>query len=383
MTIVLCGSGSGGHITPLLAVAKEIKRLDDSIKLIYLGEKGGKFNEIVDNSDIFDEKHYISSGKFRRYHNESLVKRLLDVKTVFLNIRDLIKISIGILQGVMLLRKLKPHRVFLKGGSVCIPAGIGSYFAGIPTITHDSDALPGMSNRIGGKHALFHTTGMPKEYYKYPQGKIIQVGLPISDEFRVYSASEVISIKESLNIPSHAKVLLITGGSSGAKRLNDWCLEALPDLLGEIKDLWVIIVSGKNNKLDLDLSPEYRKRTKIIDFTSEMFKLSAVSDLIITRAGATTIAEFAAQSKALVLVPNPDLTGGHQLKNAKVYADSNAAVILDECQISENPSIIASTVNKLLKNNELRQELGFNLSKTLPKVPASAQIAKLLIQGRG
>ncbi len=327
--------------------------------------------------------HYLLSGKFRRYHNQSIFERIFDLKTIFLNIRDLVKISLGIVQGIFLLRKLKADSILLKGGSVSVPAGIGARLAGVLTITHDSDAILGVSNRIGGKHAKYHTTAMPVANIGYSEGKMIHVGLPISDNFRHYSDREVESIKHRLEIPVKSKVLLITGGSNGAKRLNDWCAEALPEILDKNPDVYVIFVHGRSKKVDIETSAKDKKRVMMVDFTDEMHNFGAIADIIVTRAGATTIAEFSAQSKALILVPNPDLTGGHQLKNAKLYADKSAVVLFTEEQFKNSPEQFIETVNDLLNDPEERQRLGRNLQRMNPDIPAAKILAELLIEGRG
>lgn len=363
-----------------MAVAEQLKVNDPKIKLIYLGEKGGKFKDLIESSDVFDHKYYIYSGKFRRYHNQSLVARLLDIKTIILNIRDLVKISFGIFQGVILFRKLKADRVFLKGGSVCIPAGLGARFAKITTITHDSDALPGVSNRIGGKHAKYHATAMPAKYYKYPEGKIVHVGLPISEKFKPYPKDKVLDIKNSFNIPKKGEVLLITGGSNGARRLNMWCLEVLPDILEKKSDLYVIIVTGKGNMDILDAIPKAnRDRIIFIEFTSKMFDLVAIADLVITRAGATTIAEFASAKKPIIIVPNPDLSGGHQLKNAKVYQDSGSLEVVNESELKKNVKILAELTINLLNDKDRREGLSSKLYNTLPNEPAAQKLANLIL----
>lgn len=377
---MLCGSGSGGHITPLLAVAKDLKKLKPEAKLVYIGEKNGKYNHILDQTDLFDEKHFIYSGKFRRYHGQSMLVRLTDFKTIALNIRDLIKISLGIVQGLFLLKKLKADRVLLKGGSVSIPVGIGARVAGIFTITHDSDALPGVSNRIGGKYADFHTTAMPAEDYKYPSHKTIQVGLPIDDRFS--DKLDSASIKKEFNIAQDSQVLLITGGSGGAVRLNNWCAQILPSLMADNTRLNVFFVTGKGKIPKIEFDNEAKKRLHLIEFSTEMPKLAAISDVIVCRAGATTINEFAAMSKAIIIVPNPDLTGGHQLKNARVYAKSNSAVVLEEKDLIHNIELLKTSTQNLLDDDKLRIKMGANLRSTLPDKPASLSLAEILIKGR-
>lgn len=353
-----------------------MRRASPKTKIVYIGEKGGKYHDLTD-SNLFDERYFVSSGKFRRYHGESWFRRLFDIKTNAQNTRDLIKITIGILQGAKLLKKLSADVVFLKGGSVCIPIGLGASRAGVSVVTHDSDALPGLSNRIGGRNAVIHTTAMPEKYYNYPKSKTIQVGLPINDSFRKYSADEVRFLKEKWQIPPESQVLLITGGSGGALRLNAWCQMMILSLLQKRSDLYVFFVTGKGKNIEFGDNSD---KIKAIEFTHEMHHLSAMADVVISRAGATTLAEFAAQSKAVVVVPNPDLTGGHQLKNSVVYADAGALVLVNESELSDNDvAALENVVSELLDDQQKRHDLGYNLHQTLPKISASEKIAEILI----
>lgn len=290
----------------------------------------------------------------------------------------------GTFQAISLFKKLKADAVLLKGGYVCVPASIGArYSKKKPRIvTHDSDALPGLSNRFAAKYATYHATGMPARYYTYPEKTVRYVGLPIDSRYRSYSPEEIAALKKHYGIPENSKVLLITGGSNGARRLNKWVLQALPDLMLQHLDLFVILVAGKGNLGQIEdawLVNEHKERLMAIEFSKELFNLSAMADVIIARAGATTLAEFAAQSKACIVVPNPDLTGGHQLKNAQVYEDQESAVVLLEYELEESTAKLVNIVRSLLSDENARQKLGYNLHATLPDVPADQALADLLI----
>ena len=168
MKIVLCGGGSGGHITPLLAVAYEFRTRNPGTTLVYIGEKNGKFSYIAENSNLFDELYFVSAGKLRRYHGESLLTRLFDVKTNILNIRDVFRLLAGLVQSYFLFRKIQPDALLLKGGYVGVPVASAGRLHHVPYITHDSDALPGLSNRLAARWARYHATAMPAKYYSYP-----------------------------------------------------------------------------------------------------------------------------------------------------------------------------------------------------------------------
>lgn len=343
--------------------------------------KKGKFSHIAQGSNLFDELHFVSAGKLRRYHNESLIRRVTDIKTIFFNIRDVIRLSRGVFQAVWLLRRLKADAVLLKGGYVCVPVAIGAKLSGVPMMTHDSDALPGLSNRISARFAKYHATAMPARYYPYPEKSVRTVGLPVEAEYREYSNQEQKNLKQKFVIPIDAEVLLITGGSNGARRLNAWCIAILPELLQMHPRLYVLHLYGKGNEGQYkDLSPVMLDRIISTGFTDELFNYSAIADVIVTRAGATTIAEFASQAKACIIVPNPDLTGGHQLKNAQVLEDLDCAVVIQERALKKSQTELIDAITSLLIDENRRQQLGQNLHSTLPEVPAAKALARLLLE---
>lgn len=384
MTIVLCGGGSGGHITPLLAVARELKKLQPAVRIIYVGEKNGKFSHIAEESGVFDSCKYIYAGKLRRYHGESLFTRLTDIKTLFFNVRDIFKLFAGTVQSIFLFRKLRPASVLLKGGYVCVPASIGAKLSKAVIITHDSDALPGLSNRFAAQFATYHATAMPPKYYSYPSKSVKHVGLPVNELFREYSNSEMRFLREKLKIKIESPVILITGGSNGAHRLNNWILQSLEELMHIYPELHAIIAAGKGNKKQFEKSAvyhSYKDRIILEEFTDELYHYSAVSDVIITRAGATAIAEFAAQSKACVLIPSPFLSGGHQLKNAVVYNDAGSVKVVYEKDLTHGVKLLTTAIQGLLDNKSDRTELGRRLHATLPIKPASKSLAELLLKG--
>src|SRR3989344_4558488 len=386
MTIVLGGGGSGGHITPLLAVARELRADGKAYKIVYVGEKRGKFSHIAEESGLFDECRYIYAGKLRRYHNEPLLKRLIDLKTIYFNTRDLFRLIAGSIQSIFLFRRLRPSSVLLKGGYVCVPASIGAKFAKAYIVTHDSDALPGLSNRFAARYASVHATAMPEQYYNYPKKTVKHVGLPVDSRNKRYSADEVRFLKEKFKLPQKSKVLLVTGGSNGARRLNAWCLKALDQLFAEHPDLYVFMLAGKGNLSQVKkhgFRDDINRRLIAEEFTAELFHLSAISDVIIARAGATTIAEFAAGSKAVILVPNPDLTGGHQLKNAQVYEDQGSAVVVQETELQQSVAPLIEAVNMLINDSQKRGILGERLNASLPSIPAAKAIADILVNGAG
>lgn len=378
MVILLCGGGSGGHITPLLAVANQLKKHYPSVRLIYIGEKSSQFAHLISKSNLFEHAYYISAGKFRRYKGQNIITRILDFKTIILNARDVLRTAAGLISSRRILRQVKPNVVFIKGGFVAVPVGLACALAKLPFITHDSDVLPGLANRIIGRWAALHTTGFPAELYPYPKNKTEFVGIPLSEKYHKVSPEQQIEAKKKINVSKESILLLVTGGSLGAKRLNLALEEIAPKLLAKFNNLIIVHQTGSSSEhLYSKIDQNLKNRLIIGQFFENLYLYSAAADLILARAGATTVAELAVQSKPAVLVPNPELTGGHQTQNAKYLAKINGAKILTEADLKNDPHLLEITLSELLASNTARSQLAQNLTK-LSHQNSANDLAKIL-----
>lgn len=374
---MLTGGGTGGHITPILAVAHELKRLRPDLRLVYIGERRGKFADVVrDNADI-DEIHSIFAGKFRRYHGESFLKRLFAIRDHLLNFRDAFYVLIGILQSLRLLGKLQPAAVFQKGGFVGMPVGLAAAMRKIPFATHDSDILPGLANRVVSRWARFNATGMPAKYYPYPEAKVRYIGVLLADEYQPVSDEKQRQFKGQLEIPGDAKLVFVTGGSLGSRVINLAMVKLVPDLLARHNDLHIIHQVGKGNA---SAYGEFSSpRLRVTEFVNGLHRYYGAADVVVTRAGATNLAECGMQGKATVVVANPLLTGGHQLKNVEYLLQHDAVVSVNEKTLSDAKSGLAVAVSELLSDSKRRQALGAKLHEITP-ADATPQMAKLLLE---
>ncbi|HVO86410.1 MAG TPA: glycosyltransferase [Candidatus Binatia bacterium] len=373
----MTGGGSGGHITPLLSLAQELKRQQPDCQLVYIGHKGDK-PKVSDKN--FDRVFYINAGKFRRYHDDSLWRKLTDFKTIALNIRDFFRLLTSIGSAYRILSRVKPDALFSKGGFVSVPVGLAARIKGIPIITHDSDAIGGLANQIVGRWATVRASGMPSD-----EPGVRYVGIPLDAHIAAISAPDQKTFKKQLDIPKDAKLLLLTGGGNGSVHLNQLLVSAAPQLLSQDANLYIAHMTGHQHLQATEhayqraLTPEQQRRVLRRDFVSDLYKYSAAADLIISRAGATVIAEFAVQGKACIIIPSPFLAGGHQLKNAKVLADADAAVILSE---DADATDLIVLVQKLLADSARREQLAKNLHG-LSKSDAAEELAKIIIQTAG
>lgn len=385
LTIGLVGGGSGGHITPLLAVAEELKKIRPDAKLVYIGQTRDKLLDIPGAHKAIDNIYSIRAGKFRRYHGEGL-KQLLDIKTFVKNVRDFFYVLVGTYQAFHLLGILKPSAIFIRGGYVGVPVGLAARLRHIPYITHDSDAIPSLANKIIAKRAALNAVALPKSVYAYPAEKTFTVGVPINTSFAPVSKKLKAEYRRSLNLEADCQVVFVTGGGNGAQRLNEAVVQAVTPLLKANSKLYIIHASGREHEAateqlyDQALEKSEQSRVQVKGFfVNDLYKHSGAADVIITRAGATNLAEFAAQQKCCIIVPNPQLTGGHQTKNADYLAKQKAAVVLSDEAVVSRPQLLTDKLNQLLDNPTKRQQLAKNLSK-FANPRASKELAQLILE---
>jgi len=383
----MTGGGSGGHITPILAVAHELKQLHPDTHIIYIGQRGDVFGKIVAESTLIDETHTVSAGKFRRYHGEGL-RQLLDIRTFALNIRDGFRVIAGLWQSYRLLSQLRPDIIFCKGGFVGVPVGLAAAYLHIPYMTHDSDAIPGLANRIIARWAVKHAVALDPSLYAYPVVKTINVGVPVAEQYQLVDAAEQAHLRTEVGLSEYDEVVLVTGGGLGAARLNHAAVRAAPELLRRFPRLAIVHTTGRQHEAviteayEASLKSAELRRVHVIGYTTELYKYSGAADVVVARGGATNLAELASQAKACVIVPNPLLTGGHQLKNAIAYEQKGAIISIDENQLRDNHELLLSAVERLLDNPKLRVQLGSKLHTFARDDSASILAAMLFDLGK-
>lgn len=373
-TIVLTGGGTGGHITPILAVAHQLKLQRPEYKTVYIGEHGSKFGAMTDGHAAVDAAYRVFSGKYRRYYGESWLKRLFDIKTNFFNLRDVFLVVIGLVQAWFLLGKIKPRVVFLKGGFVGVPVGLAAAARKIPIVTHDSDILPGLANRLVGRWAVLHAVAMPAETYAYPAELTKQVGVLVEHNYLPVTAELQQSYRLQLQLPKTAQIVLITGGSSGAEAINLAMKSFVTNLLDSQTNLHIIHQTGQGRLADF--TGVAHDRLHLLEFLKPMHVYMGAADVVVSRASANTLAELGVQGRATIVIPSPVLADGHQLKNAEYLIKTNAALVVDEASL---PGGLETAILQLLTKPEQVAELSHNLQQ-LYSTDAAEKLASLLIE---
>jgi UDP-N-acetylglucosamine--N-acetylmuramyl-(pentapeptide) pyrophosphoryl-undecaprenol N-acetylglucosamine transferase len=321
------------------------------------------------------------AGKLRRYADESWLKRLTDFRTIALNIRDLFRVLYGTWQSWRLLRQLKPDIIFTRGGFVSVPVAFGGRLNGIPYITHDSDSIPSLANRLIARGAAVHAVALPKEMYPYPARKTVTVGVPVSDKYELVTPALRNHYRKLLKLDEYEQVVFLTGGGNGARVLNHAMVESARYLLGTFPKLALVHISGANledetndayNALQLGAA---RERVQVHGFVTDLYRYSGAADVVIGRAGATSVAEFAIQGIPCLMVPPKQLAWA--VKNSRELASRNAIVELNEDQI-EQPERLGRTIGALLEDDAQRAKLAQNLA-SYAHPHASADLAKLIL----
>lgn len=357
---------------------KELRAIHPDVELKFWCDVhfGPQAKKIVGAYDESIPVEIIASGKLRRYHHLTLWQHITWPSLMWHNLVDSFKVAGGFLQSFWKLLWWRPDVIFTKGGFVCLPVGMAAKVLRIPLVIHDSDAHPGLTNRILSKWATKIATGAPLEYYNYPASRTSYVGIPVNEKFRPLSAAEQAAAKKAWGVDPAKPLLVVTGGGLGAKRLNITTLEALGALE---KMASVILISGTGHYDELrEQVPKNTKTFQMHDFIHNMHELLGAADVVVTRAGATTILELAALQKPTILVPNAALTGGHQVKNAAVYSEAQVAIALNEDATVENPQLLVKAVAAYLNDPKTTKTMAKRFGE-FAKPNAAKDMAALIL----
>lgn len=372
------GGGSGGHVTPVVAVLREIRERKPKAELRFWCDTkfAPQARSIVEAFDASIPVHTIVAGKFRRYNHLTWFQQLTWGSLVLQNLRDVFFAGIGFIQSFFKLIVWRPDVVFTKGGYVCLPVGLAARILRIPLVIHDSDAHPGLTNRVLSKWATSIATGAPLEYYSYPKSRSKYIGIPISVNFRPFTASEQKTAKKEWGMDPARPLIVVTGGGLGAKRINDTVAEVLRPLQQYGA---VVLVAGAGQYDELrSIMPKDSEHFQLYPFVTNMDSLLGAADVVVTRAGATTILELAALQKPTILIPNAKLTGGHQLKNAAVYHEANAVVVLNEEAMVQNPHLLVECVQQFIEDPKQAASMAKRF-ETFSKPHAAKDMATMIL----
>ncbi|HEV2235064.1 MAG TPA: undecaprenyldiphospho-muramoylpentapeptide beta-N-acetylglucosaminyltransferase [Ktedonobacterales bacterium] len=322
MRILVSGGGTGGHIYPALAVARALQERHGA-ELLFLGDANGLETRIVPQAGVPFVS--ITAGKLRRY---------LSLGTI----TDLGRIPVGMAQALRHVGRFRPHAAFTSGGYVSVPAGVAARLHGAPLLMHQQDLSPNLANRLLTPVATRISVSFPASVAYFPKGKTSLAGNPVREPMLAMMGADPAALKARLGFDPHLPLLLVTGGSQGARHLNQVVAGALPYILPRCQ---VLHVSGQ---LTYDetraqaaerlasaptgghMAARYQLHAYLDD---PMPAALAASDIVLCRSGASTLAELALLAKPSLLVPlPPGFSGSPQLANAQMFAQAGAATIV-------------------------------------------------------
>lgn len=327
MKLLFTGGGTAGHIFPIIAVARELRRLGLEWNFYYLGPKD-EFGSILLSQEGIKVKTVLA-GKIRRYLNyQSILENIFDVA---------FKIHFGFLQSFFYIFFLAPDFIFSKGGFGSLAPVLCGRLLQIPTLLHESDVAPGLTNQFLSKLVSKVLVSFPVAQTEYfSEKKMLCFGNPIRVE--LFEGSRE-GAKKLFNLSGEKPIILIMGGSQGAEIINDKILEMLPQILPEFE---LIHQTGDKNfeqvqkESKVVITEDLRKYYHPVGFFKEieLREVYAAADLILSRAGSGSIFEIAALGKPSILVPLALAAQDHQAKNAYVYASGGAALVVEEANLT-------------------------------------------------
>lgn len=320
MRVLLTGGGTGGHIYPALAIAQELERKWKNVEITYIGTKSGLEASIVPKADI--PFLAIDIQGFRR-------------KLSWHNVRTIEKFLRALKQSKQLIRHFRPHVVVGTGGYVCGPVVYAANRLGVPTLIHEQNVIPGLTNKFLSRYAdvvAISFEGSAKYFHRTKS--LVHCGNPRASVVAVadrVAGRLALGIKEDDRRP----IVLIVGGSRGARPINEAVMEMIPRIL-EQDAFYVVYVTGEVHYESVmrKLGPVSSNRLIVKPYIYNMPEVLAASHLVVNRAGASTIAEITALGLPSILIPSPYVTNNHQEANARWLEREGAAKVFLEKELS-------------------------------------------------
>ncbi|MFA4936718.1 MAG: undecaprenyldiphospho-muramoylpentapeptide beta-N-acetylglucosaminyltransferase [Patescibacteria group bacterium] len=350
MKIILSGGGTLGSVTPLLALVDQLKQ-DQSIDFLWLGTKAGPEHFLVEQAQL--KFIAIPAGKWRRYFS---------LKNIF----DILKVLTGLIKSLYLMYKLDPQVVVVAGGFVGVPVGWAAWAWGVPLIIHQQDVEIGLANRLLGWCAAKITTTWPVASGGFFPDKTKVIGTPLRKIFQQPVDKQ--QILSALGFNENLPVILVIGGGTGAEFLNKLIAQNLDGLK---KVCQIIHITGINKSANHNSDKNYKTYELVTNKISEYL---AVADLVLSRAGMGLISELAYFAKPSIIVPLPNT---HQEKNAQYLHQHNAALVIEQSQLTGDKLI--NIVHRLNSDPESLIKLGINLKALFPQNSAG-QLAEIVMR---
>lgn len=349
---ILSGGGTGGHIYPAIAIANELKLQFPDAEFLFVGAK-----------DKMEMQKVPQAG----YEIKGLWIAGLQRKLTLQNMMFPLKLASSLLESKRIIRQFKPNVVIGTGGFASGPLLQAAGSAGIPTVVQEQNSFPGITNKLLSKKANAICVAYENLERFFPKEKIVLTGNPVRQDLIDIESKRDEAIT-FYGLDPNKKTLLVLGGSLGARKINQLIEKELQSFLSQnVQIIW------QCGKLYFE---EYKKfnqlNVKVIDFIERMDFVYAAADVIISRAGASSVSELCIVGKPVIFIPSPNVAEDHQTKNAQAIVDAKGAILLKEIQLENEFSIVFEA---LLKDEGKQQQLSVNIKK-LARPDATKQIVE-------
>ncbi|MBO8136625.1 MAG: undecaprenyldiphospho-muramoylpentapeptide beta-N-acetylglucosaminyltransferase [Desulfotomaculum sp.] len=344
MRAIITGGGTGGHIYPALAVAEGIRKRYSNAELLYVGTNRGLESDIVPKAGY--PFAVIDAAGFER-------------KITLKNVKVLWQAGRGMRQAVKLIRRFKPDIVIGTGGYVCGPVVMAAAIQGIPTLIHEQNALPGITNRILSRFAAAVAVTFEDSIKYFPSKTRVKLtGLPVRPE--IFSCNKEKAYND-FKFDNQKPVVLVFGGSRGARSINMAMVKVVKELQGSDR-IQILHATGKvgyQEYLDAlrkeGISLVNTGNITIVPYLYNMQDALAVADLVVCRAGAATLAELTALGLPSILIPYPYAAENHQEYNARALSDRGAAIMIKDSELTGD--LLLKKINYLLSSSKKLKEM--------------------------
>ena len=339
---IISGGGTGGHIYPALSIADSLKNKFINSELLFVGSKNRMEMKIIPNR-----------GYKIRGLNISGFNRKVSISNLLLPF----KLIISLFQSLIILIKFRPNLVIGTGGFASGPILFVSSLINIPTFIQEQNSYPGITNKILGKYSkkiFVAYAGMDKFF---DSKKIIYSGNPVRESIRLFKSVKNQQVYKKLNLKSNKKIILVLGGSQGADKLNKSITDSIDFFIKN--DLQVILQTG--TRYYENYKKFKNKNLIIVPFVDKIEELYSISDLIVSRSGASIISELCIVGKPVIFVPSPNVVDDHQTKNARSIYDNGACEFINEDELDFK---LTPIINKLIVSDIYR----INLSEKIKAI---------------
>ena len=354
MKVVVSAGGTGGHIFPAIAIMNKIKEMEPNSKFLYIGTTDRMEKDIIPSLGI----DYVGI-EMKGMNRHNLIKNVDVIKSL----------SKGIKKCKEVIKEFNPDIVLGVGGYITFPVISAANSLGYKTFIHEQNSIPGLSNKILKRKVNAIGVSLEDSLKYFPKKKTYFTGNPRSEE----AINSKIVPKSKYGLSKDKKLVLIVMGSLGSHTINNLMKSILPKFKG--KDYEVLFVTGKNYFDDYKKLNNMPENVKIVEFLNDMLGVMKNTDLIVSRAGASSIAEITALSIPSILIPSPYVTHNHQYKNALVLEKNNASVLIEEKNL--NADILIKNIDIILNDKEKYDIMKKN-SKSLAIDNSSTKIYEIL-----